>query len=285
MATRTRPKSLNASRRKRRPGLECLEEKQLLSITFSAYPHGTYAFDSGGAGFRYISPAIPTAMHEGSDGTLFASYSNGTYRYDYGSDHWSQLTTAQATALTASRDNTFFGSYSTGTYEFNGSWHLLTSGIARNLAAVSNENVFLSFDSGTFHYEAGAFTQISPNVPTAMAANFDGTLFASYGGTVHGTWEYHEVAGWTQLDPEPAKELVARSYGAFVGTYSTGTWQFGESAGWKLLSSNEADHLGAAFTDHGVTLIGSYGSTAGGTWIFENGVWTEITVSPAILVD
>src|SRR5262249_61543689 len=45
MAPRTRPKSPSASRRKRRPGLECLEEKQLLSITFGAYGSGTYAFD------------------------------------------------------------------------------------------------------------------------------------------------------------------------------------------------------------------------------------------------
>jgi hypothetical protein len=224
-------------------------------------------------------------MHEGSDGTLFASDSNGTFRYDYGSNHWSQLTTAQATALTAAKDNTFFGSYSNGTYEFNGSWHLLSSNIARNLAGVSNEDVFLSFNSGTYWYASGAFTQISPNMPSVMAANSDGTLFASYGGTVHGTWEYHPAAGWTQLDPEPAKDLVALSYGAFVGTYSTGTWQYGQTVGWTLLSSNEANHLGAAFTSNGVTLIGSFGGTAGGTWIYENGVWTEITTASASLVD
>src|SRR5262249_49230330 len=150
MATRTRPKSLSASRRKRRPGLECLEEKQLLSITFGAYGNGTYAFNSGGAGFRQIDTAVPTAMREGADGTLFAVYDNGTYRYDYGSNHWSLLTSGKASALSAARDNTLFGSFSDGTYEFNGSWHRLTTAVATDLAAVSNNNVYASYSDGTW---------------------------------------------------------------------------------------------------------------------------------------
>ena len=123
MATRTRPESLSASRRKRRPALECLEEKQLLSITFGADSNGTYAYDSIAASRRPIDSAIPVAMTEGMDGTLFASYNGqGTWRYDYGINSWTPLTSWTASVLSASQsDNALYLSFSgQGTWEFDG---------------------------------------------------------------------------------------------------------------------------------------------------------------------
>jgi hypothetical protein len=150
------------------------------------------------------------------------------------------------------------------------------------VAAVSNEDAFLGFSSGTYWYHSGALDKITTSVPSVMAANSDGTLFASY---TSGTWEYHPAAGWTQIYSEPAKDLVVITYGHFVGTFSDGTWEWGQTTGWKQLTPNEADHLGGVYTSNGVTLIGSYGSTAGGTWIYENGAWREITTAQASLVD
>ena len=105
MATRTRPKTLSASRRRRRPELECLEEKKVLSTLFEADPVATWAFNDQ-AGWRNINPAIPVAMKEGRDGTLFVSYKSGprlgTWRYDYGSINWTLMTGATASVLSAS---------------------------------------------------------------------------------------------------------------------------------------------------------------------------------------
>jgi hypothetical protein len=62
------------------------------------------------------------------------------------------------------------------------------------------------------------------------------------------------------------------------GTYSTGTWEW--NSGWSQLSVHEADHLG----NDGSTLIGSYGGSVAGTWIFDSGGWHKITTSQALLV-
>src|SRR5262249_42964832 len=274
MATRTQPKSLSASRRKRRPGLECLEEKQLLSITFGAYSSGTYAFDSGGAGFRQIDTVPPTAMKEGADGTLFAVYDNGTYQYDYGSNHWSKLTSGKASALSAARDNTLSASYGDGTWEFNGSWHKVDTAVATNLAAVSNNNVYASFSSGTWHFD-GTWHHIDPEVPTAIDASSDGALF----GTYHdGTWEY--TTGWRRVTGARFSELAAVSNTEVYGTNSLGTYDVRNGLETKI-SVNQADHLG----NDGATLIGSYGGSVAGTWIYENGSWRRITTAQASLVD
>jgi hypothetical protein len=58
MTTRTQPKTLSASRRKRRPELECLEEKKVLSTLFGDYPaaSGTWAYNDQ-AGWREINSA------------------------------------------------------------------------------------------------------------------------------------------------------------------------------------------------------------------------------------
>src|SRR5262249_51012785 len=107
MMTRTRPKTLSASRRKRRPGLECLEQKNLLTTVFGSYPDGTWAFNDQ-AGWRHLNTSIPLAMKEGADGTLFVSYKGGTtpgpgtFRYDFGSNTWTELTGLTTHTLSAS---------------------------------------------------------------------------------------------------------------------------------------------------------------------------------------
>jgi hypothetical protein len=302
MTTRTRPRTLSASRRKRRPALECLEEKNLLSIVFASFDgihqpgfSGTYAYDSTQPNsLRQITPAVPTAMSEGADGTLFAAYANGIYRYDYGSNTWTGVDTGPAIALSAARDNSVFASFTNGplygTYEidgsFNGIVHQLTTNVAPKLAAVSHDHVYLSlndgWNDGTYEYNQGTVSQISLFEPTAMAASPDGTLFASYGGSVTGTWEYNDLNSWTKLYSEPATNLVAISYGDYVGTFSDGTYEW--NGAWHLISVLEADNLGAAFNSSGVTLIGSFASTCGATWVYQNGHWTELTMYDATLV-
>src|SRR6516162_9729101 len=168
MATRTRPKTLSASRRKRRPQLECLEEKQLLSITFGADSNGTYAWDSIAQSRRQIDPAIPVAMTEGMDGTLFASYNGqGTWRYDYGINSWTPLTSWTASVLSASQsDNALYLSFSgdkTGTWEAHGGWYQLTSAVPLAMDATPGGTLYASFSygdpasGGTWSYNPGNF--------------------------------------------------------------------------------------------------------------------------------
>jgi hypothetical protein len=293
MATRTRPKSLIASRRKRRPGLECLEDKTLLSITFGAYGNGTFAYNSGGTGWRQIATEIPNAMHEGSDGTLFASFPGlGTFRYDYGSNQWTGLTSWVARTLSASQDNTLFASFSAGTYEFNGSQnHQLTPLVATELAAVGNNDVYMSFGAfspyyGTWQYNSNlgsiAMYRLNTAVPSAMAASPGGALFVSY---VDGTYEYNNV--FTRLTTSIATQLAAVSNTEVYGTYSglTGTYLLYNGSLTQIDPFTE-DHLG----NDGATLICSYSyglnqvNNVTGTWIY-NGRWNQITSAQASLVD
>jgi hypothetical protein len=294
MATRTRPKSLSASRRKRRPELECLEEKQLLSVTFGGDSNGTYAFDSSGPGLRHISSLMPWTMKEGADGTLFFSDSTGTYRYDYGTNHRTLLTSWSANTLSASQDNTLFVSFfnGTGTWEFNGSWHNLTSLAAIKLSAVSNEDVYMTFtgdstnpNGGAWRYNHGGWNKLSTRTPYVMDATSDGVLFASYSD---GTYEYN--GGWTKLNSDVDTQITAVSDTEFVATMPTGTgsydteeyrlatWWGYPAISWAV-SSEAAHELGHS----GSTVIMSLDS---GTYIYDvdNQSMQQITSTPAILV-
>jgi hypothetical protein len=294
MATRTRPKTLSASRRRRRPELECLEEKKVLSITFGSYPDGTWAFNSDAGTWRHLNEADPIAMHEGADGTLFASYNNGpflgTWRYDFGPNQWTEVTGAVASTLSASsKDNTLFASFSgQGTWEFNGSWHQLASHDATMLAAVSNNDVYAVFSgdkTGTWQANNNGWNKLTSAVPVAMDASPGGALYVSYGD---GTYEYN--GGWTQLDDRVATQIAALSitdsfvnqgktafFATFPGTDSfgeqPGTWEFFENGVGTLRFSEVASHLGHG----GSTLIGAFGD---GTWTFDGATgldgWSHI---------
>ena len=237
MTTRTRPKTLSASRRKRRPELECLEEKKVLSTLFTAYSYDqTWAFNDQ-AGWLHLNEADPIAMKEGTDGTLFASYNNGpyqgTWRYDYGPNTWTQEAGAVANVLSASQtDNTLFASFSgQGVWEFNGIWHQLASHDATMLAGVSNNNVYAVFSgdkTGTWSSNGG-WHQLNTFVPIAMDASPDGALYASYYGYPDGTWQYAGYStlfwdGWTRETADVATQIAAVSSTYFYMSSADGTF-------------------------------------------------------------
>jgi hypothetical protein len=230
MKTRTRTGGRETSRRARRPQLESLENRTVLSITFAAFNgDGTYAYHSAygpSSGWSEITSWIPSIMAEGADGTLFATfpYGGGTWRYDYGSNQWTELTNQTAVALSAATDNTFFGSFTSGTYEYNGSWYRLTTDIASQLAAVSNHNVYLSLGSGTWQADHGSWTQLTSAIPIAMAASPDGTLFASYDG--YGTFEWTADGGWVQRAMNAATQLDAVSNQMFYAELNNGLYEY-----------------------------------------------------------
>jgi hypothetical protein len=271
MTTRTRPKTLSASRRKRRPELECLEEKKVLSTVFGAYSSGeTWAFNDQ-AGWREINSAVPIAMKEGTDGTLFASYNSGprlgTWRYDYGSNNWTGITGAVASVLSASQsDNTLFASFSGGgTWEFNGIWHQLASHDATMLAAVSNNDVYASLTgtrTGTWHYNNG-WNQLTTAVPIAMDASPDGAMYASYSD---GTYNYQGWSdlfdsGWTKVTSKVATQIAAINDLSFVGSFVDGTDEY--TGGFcYTVTTDVYTHLGHS----GSTIIGSDGS---GTFTYQ----------------
>jgi hypothetical protein len=281
MAARTRPTTLSASRRQRRPGLECLEEKKLLATVFGSYPDGTWAYNDA-AGWRHLTTAIPMAMHEGPDGTLYASYNSGsftgTFRYDYGPNRWTELTSATTSTLTASMSfvdaNAFFATYSNGTWEFDGSWHLLTSAHASQLAAVSADDVYMSFNeganNGTWHYDGG-WDKITAAIPTVMDATRDGALYASYSD---GTWEYD--GGWTKLTSSVATSIAAITDNDWWGSFSNGTYAYFDGSVYASTTA-VATHLG-----HSTWMV--IGSFSDGTWTYDelnNPNWNHIDTDHA----
>jgi hypothetical protein len=68
MKTWTPTSGREASRRARRPQLESLENRTVLSVTFSAFSSGspgTWAFNSATSSWREVTPAIPIAATTG----------------------------------------------------------------------------------------------------------------------------------------------------------------------------------------------------------------------------
>jgi hypothetical protein len=305
MTTRTRPKTLSASRRKRRPELESLEEKKLLTTFFGAYPDGTWAFNQS-AGWRHLNEADPVAMKEGEAGTLFVSYNNGpfegTWRYDYGPNTWTELTGAVASVLSASQtDNTMFATFpGQGTWELDASWHQMASHDATMLAGVADGDVYAVFTgdkSGTWHSKGG-WNEITSAVPTVMDASTDGAMYASYSD---GTWEYFGSSnvffnGWERQCATAATQIAAISnseffmslaveetpsespvgqewdpgtYEVFGGTFS-GVFPFPE--GFRFMQTSDVPtHM----SHSGNTMIGSF-SNGTSTEEFDNGNLSHI---------
>jgi hypothetical protein len=294
MATRTLPKTLSASRRQRRPGLECLEEKNLLSTVFGSYPDGTWAWNDQ-AGWRHLNTSIPLAMKEGADGTLFVSYNGGstpgpgTFRYDYGSNTWTELTGLTTNTLSASRDNTFFaGFYGYGTYEFDGSWHQLASHVALQLAAVSHGDVYAVFGgdkTGTWQDVGNRWNQIDENTPIAMDASSDGDLYASFyfgNGWEDGTWRWDPNqngifgGGWEHETTNIASQIVALSNTEFIITLtSVGTVEYrSDTGGGNVVSNTIANEAAGNMGHSGSTVIMSFNS---GTWTYsDSNGWLQI---------
>ena len=284
IATRTRPESLSASRRKRRPALECLEEKQLLSIVFGADSNGTYAFNSSNLSRVAINSAVPTAMTEGADGTLFASYNSngwqGTYRYDYSSGQWTGLTSWTSTAMSAGQDNSLFVTLNGhGTWElYGGTWTHMASHDALLLAAVNSNNAFASFggsDYGTWADVNNAWKEINPGaVPIAMDASSDGTLFVSYAGNSsaggYGTYSFTNEYGWYQITPDVANSIASLYDGWYIGSYPDGTFEGSDYYKGNEITSELATQLGHS-GDHN-TVIGSWSS---GTYVWD-GNWEYV---------
>ena len=77
-----------------------------------------------------------------------------------------------------------------------------------------------------------------------------------------------------------SSELAAVSNTEFYGTNSLGTYDVRNGLETKI-SVNQANHLG----NDGGTLIGSYGGSVAGTWIYEKGGWRLIATAQASLVD
>ena len=276
MANRTRPETLSASRRKRRPALECLEEKQLLSITFGADGNGTYAFNSSNLSKVEINSAIPTAMTEGADGTLFVSYNSngwqGTYRYDYSSGQWTGLTSWTSTAMSAGQDNSLFVTLNGhGTWELYGAnWTELASHDAYNLAAVNSSWVYASFGGtryGTWSDEGGSWTQIASHIPVAMDAIPDGTMYASFSGL--GTYE--DNGHWTKITPDVANAIAAISDQEMIASFADqGTVDYYDSYG-QWVGSGMQPEVSTALGHSGSTVIMSLSGV--GTYTNDVSIW------------
>jgi hypothetical protein len=272
MTTRTRPKSLSASRRKRRPALECLEEKQLLSIVFGSDSTGTYAFDYNAGQRSQISSQNPVAMHEGADGTLFLSFAgNGTWRYDYGSRQWTELTSWVANVMSAATDNSLYASFSgQGTWELNGgSWTELASHDAYNLAAVNSSWVYASFGGtryGTWSNEGGSWTQIASHIPVAMDAIPDGTMYASFS-----TGTYEDNGHWTKITPDVANAIAAISDQEMIASFADkGTYEYDDDYG-QWVGSGLQPEVATQLGHSGSTVIMSLSGV--GTYANDINIW------------
>jgi hypothetical protein len=234
------------------------------SVLFGAYGNGTFAYNTGNGSWRQINSAAPTAMTEGSSGTLFASMSDGVYKYTYANNSWVKLTSYTASVMSASRDNTLFATLNgRGTWEYHGSWKLINFLGADTLAAVAYDRVYGGYHDGTWAYKQNNWSPVTPSKPVAMSATSDGTLFVSYNDNGGATYRFN--GSWQEITGHVAQAIDAVSDSSFFGTFANGgTFQYQSGNGLRTISSEVAPHIGG----DGSTFIGDFSS---GTSIYQNG--------------
>ena len=121
--------------------------------------------------------------------------------------------------------------------------------------------------NGIWKYDGTSWSQITPNVPTAMTAS--GSLLYGNFGTGAGIWKWNG-SSWTQVTPNnPQLMVIAGSnlYGSFTGA---GIWKW-DGTTWTQTTPNNPQLM----VTSGSNLYGSF--TGGGIWKWDGTNWTQVT--------
>jgi hypothetical protein len=264
-----------SQRRARRPQLESLEGRIVQSILFGSYSNGTFAYNTANHQWREVTPWKTFVMTEGSSGTLYASYDgHGIYKYTYGNNKLVRISDDTASVLSAAGDNTLFAGLvssrgNMGTAEYTGRWKLINVLTPYQLAAVARDRVYVTYaDQGLMADNHGAWVNITSQVPTAISATSDSTLFVSFrdgnGGRIQ---KLSSSAQWQTLGVGTFDEVSAGNDNTFIadvesqGGNSTVVYANGR---FGTISHELAGQIG----NDGTTFIYDLG---GATWLYAGG--------------
>ncbi|MBM4071235.1 MAG: hypothetical protein FJ271_20210 [Planctomycetes bacterium] len=246
------------------------------SISYAAYPSGTWAYNHDTSQWRQLTRALPLLMsgNGGLNRSLYASYNSGTWHYNFTSSQWTQLSRAKPVALSNGAP-TLFASYNSGTFQVSsGQWRKLTGAVATQIVAVGPGAFYATFASGLWHWDSSAakrWTQLTRAVPRTMA--WSSSLFVSLNS---GTWSHTFAGGWTRLTTAVATEITdIERTNSFYATYASGTWRY-LNGSWTQLTRAVARSIesGEKGVGQGSVFVGSFNS---GTWTFQDGAWMRIT--------
>jgi hypothetical protein len=131
--------------------------------------------------------------------------------------------------------------------------------------------------AGIWKWDGSAWSQVTPNSPTAMAVSGSLLLydlnFGLYGnfGTGAGIWKW-DGTNWSQVTPNSPSAMVASSsllYGNFgIGA---GIWKL-DGTTWSQVTPNAPIDMAAS----GSLLYGNFG-TGAGIWKWDGSNWSQIT--------
>jgi hypothetical protein len=152
----------------------------------------------------------------------------------------------------------------------------ISNSVPTILASDHSGAVFAGFgSSGVWEYTNNNWSQISTSTATSIVATENGVAYVGFGSA--GLWEYRGGA-WFRLSAA-TPELVQLRYGkVYVNFQGDGLWEFSPMAGWTQLSTSNATTI--SFNAHGDVFAG-FG--ANGLWLDTNGQWRQISnATPAL---
>jgi hypothetical protein len=123
--------------------------------------------------------------------------------------------------------------------------------------------------AGIWKWDGSAWSQVTPNAPTAMAAS--GSLLYGNFGTGAGIWKWNGSA-WSQVTPN-APTAMAATGSLLYGNFGTGAgiWKW-DGSSWSQVTPNAPTSMTAS----GLLLYGNFG-TGAGIWKWDGSSWSQVT--------
>jgi hypothetical protein len=157
-----------------------------------------------------------------------------------------------------------------GIWKWDGTWSQVTPNVPTAMA-VSGSLLYGNFGTGAgiWKWDGTTWSQVIPNVPTAMAVS--GSLLYGNFGTGAGIWKWDGTT-WSQVTPN-APTAMAASGSLLYGNYGTGAgiWKW-DGTTWSQVTPYAPTTMAVS----GSLLYGNFG-TGAGIWKWDGSTWSQVT--------
>jgi hypothetical protein len=163
-----------------------------------------------------------------------------------------------------------------GIWKLDGSsWGQITPNIPTVMAASGSVLSGVFSPGGIWQWDGGTWSQMTPNIPTAIAASGP-VLYGNFGPGA-GIWKWNGNA-WSQITPNTPTSMAA-SGPTLYGKFSPGgIWKW-DGGTWSQVTPNIPIEMAVS----GSVLYGNFG-TGAGIWKWDGATWSQVTPnSPQVM--
>jgi hypothetical protein len=218
---------------------------------------------------NYSGSGLPGEVVADFKGLGLNTYNNGT---------WTSLHSADATKVDIDPQGDVVGEFpGQGVWlrYANGSWSQITTWNASLVCIASNAVVAAEFpNAGVWVYNKG-WAQLTGANASSIDMDDGGNLVGEFPGI--GVWIHDAGGSWKRLTRNDANQV------AIGGGIVAASFPFPNQGMWVYnLTTNSWSHTTTALpsviaVDAMREVVGEYGVSSGGIWIYQNGSWTHLT--------